>query len=148
MAVFSKRTTVVFVMDQTPHPYLTRSLSAQNAWYLLIEFFIIIIFMWFSINSEGFEPIISVSWGDNHLAREWLRVPSYVAMVGVSPAWPDGFAKKIDPNVAQLIYCQNVCKKLPKVNNRPMGEISPNLVTLCGTEVWELGSKSLVGSGF
>jgi hypothetical protein len=41
--------------------------------------------------------------------------------------------KKITQNVAQSIFVifnvEKVAKKLPKVNNHPLGEISPNLVT-------------------
>jgi hypothetical protein len=68
----------------------------------------------------------------------------------VKAGWPDKFVK-ITQNVAQPDFWQNKCltytfpgeksspkiwatsifiKKLPKINNHPMGENSPNLVTL------------------
>jgi hypothetical protein len=55
--------------------------------------------------------------------------------------------EKVDQNVAQPIYCQNlksigtvakativICNKRAKENNRPVGENSPNLVTLPRSE--------------
>jgi hypothetical protein len=41
--------------------------------------------------------------------------------------------KKVDQNVG---YLSIFSKYLPKVNNRPMGENSPNLVTLLPSLVW------------
>jgi hypothetical protein len=65
--------------------------------------------------------------------------------------------EKIAQNVAQNVFCQNQCitstegkgapkigassvifKKMPKVNNHPMGEYSPNLVTLIGSIIFVL----------
>jgi hypothetical protein len=63
------------------------------------------------------------------------------------PGWTDEFVKKIAQNVAQChILCQNFIHilhiigkksnffKLPKVNNLPLGENSPDLVTLVATD--------------
>jgi hypothetical protein len=61
-------------------------------------------------------------------------------------------SEKNRPNVAQPIFCQNQCinlsvkkttsvvfNKLSKVNNHPMGENSPNLVTLCSVCIEQKG---------
>jgi hypothetical protein len=41
-------------------------------------------------------------------------------------------AKKCPQN---FVYVCNLQKKLPKINNHPMGEISPNLVTLIDSRI-------------
>jgi hypothetical protein len=72
----------------------------------------------------------------------------------LEPVWPDALVKKSTQNVAQPIFFETnthvhhfyhrkiaknlgyiyiYLKQLPKVNNRPIGDSSPNLVTLVGT---------------
>jgi hypothetical protein len=67
-------------------------------------------------------------------------------MINKHPGWPDEFVKKSPKNVAQSIFLSKLIQnlylnpklwatsvfseKLLKINNRPLSENSPNLVTL------------------